>query len=210
MSRCATVCRSTSHSCAGMTLAEDIETLKRSLGELPEPTVNPAFVVVSGLPGTGKSYFCRKLAERLPFPILESDNLRKVLCPAPDYSPEESSRLFEACHRLIEELLRKGIPLIFDATNLVEHHREYLYRIADAAGAKLVLVRVEAPPDVVRRRLHERAATSHRQDKSDADWRVYQKMRESVQPMRRRHFAVDTSRDITPVIDKVVREAGRR
>jgi len=192
-----------------MTLSEDVQTLKESLGELPEPAVKPPFVVVSGLPGSGKSYFCRKLAERLPFPILESDNLRKVLCSTPDYSPEESSRLFQACHRLIEELLRRGIPLIFDATNLVERHREELYRIADAVEAKLILVRVEAPPDVVRQRLNDRPSTAAREDRSDADWKVYQKLKSSAQKIRRNHFAVDTSRDITPVVDKVAREARR-
>jgi len=192
-----------------MTLSEDVQTLKQSLGELPEPAVNPPFVVVSGLPGTGKSYFCRKLAERLPFPILESDNLRKVLSSNPDYGPEESNRLFQACHCLIEELLRRGIPLIFDATNLVERHREHLYRIADTLEAKLILVRVEAPPDVVRQRLNNRSSTAGREDRSDADWKVYRKMKSSAQRIRRNHFAVDTSRDIAPVIDKIVREASR-
>jgi hypothetical protein len=188
---------------------EDIRRLRESVGVLPEPMVNPAFIIVSGLPGTGKSYFCRKLAERLPFPILESDDLRKVIFPSPDYSLEESNRLFQACHRLIEELLRQGIPLIFDATNLIERHREHLYRIADTFGAKLILVRVEAPPEIVRQRLNDRFLTAEREDKSDADWRVYQKMKSSVQKIRRNHFAVDTSRDIAPVIDKIVREANR-
>jgi len=192
-----------------MELAEDVRRLRESLGELLEPMVNPAFIMVSGLPGTGKSYFCRKLAERLPFPILESDDLRKVISPSPNYSPEESNRLFQACHRLIEELLRTGIPLIFDATNLVERHREHLYRIADTFGAKLILVRVEAPPELVRQRLNDRPSTTERNDKSDADWWVYQKMKSSAQKIRRNHFAVDTSKDIAPVIDKIVREANR-
>lgn len=192
-----------------MGLADDVTKLRESLGELPEPMVNPPFVVVSGLPGTGKSYFCRKLAERLDSPILESDNLRKVLCPTPEYSPVESSRLFQACHHLIEELLKRGIPLIFDATNLIERHRERLYRIADDSGARLLLVRVEAPPEVVRQRLNDRFSGSEREGKSDADWAVYQKMKFSAQHIRRNHFAVDTSQDIGPAIDKIVREANR-
>ena len=32
-------------------------------------------------------------------------------------------------------------------------------------------------------------------------------MKTTVEEMRRNHYAVDTSRDITPVLDKVVREA---
>ncbi len=192
-----------------MELVEDVQKLRESLGQLPEATVDPAFIVVSGLPGTGKSYFCRRLAERLPFPILESDALRKVLSPSPNYSPGESNRLFGACHLLIEELLRRGIPLIFDATNLVERHRERLYQIADRIGARLIIVRVEAPPELVRQRLQHRSAAVNPEDKSEADWMVYQKMRTSVQRIGRNYFAVDTSKDITPVINKIAREVNR-
>ncbi len=61
----------------------------------------------------------------------------------------------------------------------------------------------------MRQRLNDRFSTAEREDKSDADWRIYQKMKPSVQKIRRNHFAVDTSRDIAPVIDKIVREANR-
>ncbi|MFC1933805.1 AAA family ATPase [Chloroflexota bacterium] len=137
-------------------LATDVERLNKSLGQLPQPVAEPAFVAVSGLPGTGKSYFCNKLAERLPFAILESDALRKVLFSSPSYSQEESSCLFRAVQHLIERLLKKGVSLILDATNLSERHREYLYSIADRLDIRLVLVRVEAPPGVVRGRLEAR------------------------------------------------------
>ena len=89
----------------------DTQRLKESLGQLPDPIVQPVFIVVSGLPGTGKSYFCDKLAERLPIIILKSDALRKVLFSSPAYSPQESSRLFQAIHHLIGELLKKATSL---------------------------------------------------------------------------------------------------
>ncbi len=190
-------------------LSEDVERLKESLGQLPEPVAKPALIVVSGLPGTGKSHFCRKLDEFLSFPILESDALRKVLSPSPSYSFRESNRLFQACHLLIEELLRRGISLIFDATNLIERHRERFYHIADQTGAKLIIVRVEAPTELVRQRLENRTIGADPIDKSEADWKVYQKMENSAQKIRRNHFVVDTSKDIAPVINKVVREVNR-
>jgi predicted kinase len=198
---------------------EDAQRLEESLGALPEPTTNPAFIVVSGLPGSGKSYFCRQLAARLlslsphpqaaPFPILESDSMRRLLSPTPNYSRGENNRLFRACHMLIEELLLKGIPLIFDATNLIERNREHLYHIADSVGARLIIVRVEAPPQLVRQRLQDRLSSSDPEDKSEADYQVYQQMSAAAQRIRRNHFAVDTSSDITPVIDKIVREVNR-
>jgi predicted kinase len=107
----------------------------------------------------------------------------------------------------MERLLGRGISLIFDATNLSEYNREYVYRIAERLGVRLVLVRVEAPPELVYERLKGRVLSS--EGNSDADWQVYQRMKPQAQRIRRRHYAVDTSRDITPVIDKVVREVSR-
>jgi predicted kinase len=190
-------------------LNRDVSKLKHSLGSLPEATANPGFVVVSGLPGTGKTFFCGKLAEKQPLYILESDALRKVLFPSPSYSPTESARLFAAIHDLIEWLLKNGVPVCFDATNLSEHNREYLYRIGDRAGARLVLVSVEAPPAVARQRLQTRKNGSSPDSKSDADWEIYRQMQPKADKIRRNHFAVDTSLDITPVIDKILRALNR-
>jgi predicted kinase len=190
-------------------LISDVKRLTEGLGALPEPVVKPTFIVVSGLPGTGKSYFSNKLAQRLPFAILESDALRKILFPSPSYSSVESSRLFRTLHHLIEGLLSQGIPLILDATNLSERFRERLYNIADRLDVKLIMVRVEAPQQMVYERLKSRQEEASPANKSDADWSVYEKMRSTVQKIRRNHYAVDTSRDITPVLDKVVREVRR-
>ena len=187
-------------------LAADVKKLTDGLGQLPDPTATPALIVVSGLPGSGKSYFSRRLSERMPLPVVESDAMRQILSAKPDYSQAESERLFTACHALMDELLRKGISVIFDATNLIENHREQLYRIADRAGAKLILVRVNAPPEVIQQRMERRQARLDPHDRSEADWQVYKKMSATAERIRRNHFAVDTSRDINPAIEKVVRE----
>lgn len=190
-------------------LEEDVDRLRESLDGLPQPQVRPSLIVVSGLPGTGKSFFCRKLAERLPFLILTSDSLRRALFPTPQYDEQENRRLFSACHVLIEELLEKGIPVIFDATNLLEHHREYLYRAAERAGARLILVWVEAPPEVVRQRLLAREVAAVPDSDSQAGWQVYNKMKPRTEKISRNHLVVDTSRDITAAVDKIIRTAGR-
>jgi predicted kinase len=190
-------------------LSQDLAKLRESLGPLPEAVAHPGFVVVSGLPGTGKTFFCRKLAERQPFCVLESDAMRKALFPSPGYSAAESARLFAACHSLIKWLLKNGVPVIFDATNLSEHNREHLYRISDRTGARLVLVRVIAPPAIAYQRLQERKRVAAPEDKSDADWKIYRRMEPQAEKIRRNYLVVDTSQDITPVIDKIIRMLNR-
>jgi predicted kinase len=186
----------------------DTDRLAEALEDLPEAVPWPVLVVVSGLPGTGKSHFCRQLAERLPAVILESDALRKVLFTTPSYSQAESARLFKAIRLLVDRLLAEGIPIIVDATNLTERYRRHFYSIADRRGVKLTLARIEAPPELVRERIEARQANS--EERSDASWEVFQEMRDSVDRIERRHYVADTSQDITPVIDKIIREADRQ
>jgi predicted kinase len=187
----------------------DANRLAGSFSPLPEAEAQPAIIVVSGLPGTGKSYFCRRLAERLPFLILESDALRKQLFSVPTYSAVESAHLFRTIYYLIEDLLKKGMPVILDATNLEERHRERIYNIAGRLNARLIMVNVQAPPELVQKRLKRRMERKNKQDNSDADWTVYQKMRTTAEKISRNHFTADTSRDITPAIDKIIREVNR-
>jgi predicted kinase len=71
------------------------------------------------------------------------------------------------------------------------------------------MVRVEAPPELVQKRLQARTEKKNMEDSSDADWTVYQKMKTTVQKISRNHFTVDTSKDVTPVIDKIIREVNR-
>lgn len=184
----------------------DAARLRETLKQLPEPQIHPALVVISGLPGTGKSYFCRQLASRFPLVILESDALRKALFPVPAYQEEENVRLFKAIYGVIAELLARGISVALDATNLEEKNREKLYSIAEKARAKLVVVRVVASPELVKQRLEERQKSLERLDSSEADWSVYESMQPISQKIARQHFVVDTSGDITPSLEKVLRE----
>lgn len=187
----------------------DARRLAQTFPNLPEPEARPAAVIVSGLPGTGKSFFCRQLAARLPFVILESDAIRKKLFANPTYSAAESAYLFRAIHCLMENFLQKGIPVILDATNLNRKHRERLYSIVDRNHAKVIIVQMKAPAEVVQKRLKDRMNGNGNGNNSTADWSVYKKMRLTVEKIDRRHFTVDTSKDVTPLIMKIVKEASR-
>jgi len=184
--------------------AQDGDRVLGALGPLPPSRHHPALVVVSGLPGTGKSLFCRELRRRTGVAVLESDALRKLLFSRPNYSSEESRRLFAAIHAAIARLLAAGISCTLDATNLKEHHRQPLYDIAEELGAKLILVEVTAAPEVVRRRLTARAG--HGNALSDAGSAVYERMRREVEEIQREHFLVDTAADTGPVLATISRE----
>lgn len=170
----------------------------------------PFLLMLSGLPGTGKSYLARRLSERLRAPVIESDMVRKTLFPQPSYSADESAVVHWVSRLLIKKLLARGVPVILDATNLIESQRELIYRLAEQAEARLVIVQIVAPPEVVRERLERRLVQREPEDISDATWGVYRRMAERQQPIRRPHLVVDTSEDIEPALEKIIREVTRR
>ena len=171
----------------------------------PRMPQQPLLVAMCGLPGTGKSYFAAKLTGQVPFLVLETDRLRKVLVEHPKYTTGEHRRVFRSCYYLIEEYLSNGYSVLFDATNLNEEFRTYLYDISESTGAPLAVVQVTAPKDTVRRRLKQRKADRHAGTHSDAGWLIYTRLAPVEEPVRRDHYAVDTSKNIAPVLDQVVR-----
>lgn len=187
------------------TLAQDVARLEASLRDVPPPGPVPALVMVSGLPGSGKSYFSRELCRRHPLAHLNSDALRRVLFPRPNHGGE-SERLFAAVHALIERLLARGAGVVLDATSLKEAYRRPLYEIAERAGAALVIVQTEAPETVARERLEARAGGGDPEDASEATVEVYDRMRKEAAPIERPHIRVDTSRDIGPALERVLQQ----
>ena len=187
-------------------LDEDLATAQ------PKMPSQPLLVAMCGLPGTGKSYFAAKLSEEIPLLILETDRLRKVIVPHPKYTTNEHRRVFSSCYQLIVYYLINGYSVLFDATNLNEEFRSYLYDISETTAAPLAIVHVTAPKDTVRRRLKERKADRHANTYSDAGWLIYTRMTPVEEPVKREHYALDSSKNIQPVLDQVIdwaRSAGQ-
>jgi predicted kinase len=172
-----------------------------------ETTACPVLILMSGLPGSGKSYLSEQICAQLPCVIIESDRVRKVLFAPPTYSAEESAIVHRTCQQLMRRLLKRGVRVIFDATNLIEFHRELLYALAQCCGAQLLIVRTYAPEAVIRARLEQRQARGN--NASDADWQVYRRMSESEQEIRRPHWCIDTSQDTRNAVRTIVKAACR-
>lgn len=188
------------------TLDRYVAKVEEHLENTDETTADPILVMLTGLPGTGKSHLARSLAQVLPFVIVESDRVRKTLFPDAEYSGEESHWVHRTCHAVMEQLLKKGVRVIYDATNLHERHREQVYRLADEAGVKLIVVKVIVPESVASARLQGRQERGAEDEgPSDADWRVYRRMARDVDPIRRNYVVVDTSKDMRPAVTKLLR-----
>jgi len=173
-------------------VSADLEIVLSALGPLPaERHAPPHLFVTVGLPGVGKSTFVRRLAPAVGAAVLESDVLRKRLFGIPVHSNPESARLFRAIQGATRLLLRDGINVVIDATNLSEHDRRPDYVIAKETGAVLHVMHFVAPEPIVRERLRQRLLTA--EDAFVADEDVYEALRRTYDPISVLHTRIVTS-----------------
>ena len=164
----------------------------------------PALILLSGLPGTGKSFLAEEIRRRYAAIVLRSDEVRKALYPAPRYTAAENGAVYLTCYALLEALLRDGFAVVFDATNLVRRGRQRARKLAHALGVPFLLLVTESPPSVVEDRLRRRAAGESATFSSDADWVVHEKLAgtmQTISPLSEPAVVVDTSASLRPAFD---------
>jgi predicted kinase len=150
-------------------------------------------VLLVGLPGSGKSTFARRLAPLIDAVILESDVMRRLLFESPQHGDSESNRLFRAIQAVTLRLLIDHRSVIVDATNLREKHRKPFRDIAATTGARLQVVHVTAPEDVIFERLAGRRDAPDPLDASRAYEGVYALLEQQEEAPRGAHLRIDTS-----------------
>lgn len=85
----------------------------------------PTFIMLIGLPGSGKSDYAKDLEQMMECDIHSSDTLREEMFGDKNYqgTPKDKENLFNELHKRIKGSLLKGNNAVYDATNLNKSRR---------------------------------------------------------------------------------------
>ncbi|TLV02433.1 AAA family ATPase [Dyadobacter luticola] len=146
-------------------------------------------IVVSGLPGSGKSYFAERLAEALEAVYLSSDKIRNSLQARGKYALEDKMHIYHVMAAMTARQLDRGQPVVADATFYHHIMRDLFSEIASKHYANIAFIEIIATEALIRQRL-----ASPRED-SEADFGVYESMKGLFEPYTTEHLELHSGND---------------
>ncbi len=112
----------------------------------------PTLFMMFGYPGAGKTSTARVIQEITGAEHLSSDAIRLEMFPEPTYTQDEHDAVYAELNRRTEELLAQGKSVIYDANLNRYIHRLEKYELAERAGARPLLLWIQAPRELARER----------------------------------------------------------
>lgn len=156
-------------------------------------------IVVAGLPGSGKSYFARRLAERLDAKHINSDAVRKALGASGRYSFEDKLVVYTQMAKMTERFLDEQKVVVVDATFYHPAMRDMFLTIAQSRDIDIYFIQITATESLIEERLMK-----PRED-SEADFQVYKNIRDQLQQMTNQHLSLESTNDnVESMLDETI------
>ena len=132
-------------------------------------------ILVSGFPGSGKSYFAERFAARLGASYLNSDRIRKEMSAAGLYSFRDRLLVYKEMLRQTALVATSGKSVVVDATFYNHIIREMFINVAKAQSLQLFIIEVVADEDLIKERLKKPRKFS------EADFSTYEVVRDQFE-----------------------------
>jgi len=145
-------------------------------------------VIVTGLPGTGKSFFASHLAKKMHAAYINSDQVRKTMMPPGHYSLQDKRSVYDQMLAQVVALINQNKDVVLDASFYKSILREQ-FKKALTPVALVKFIEITATEAIIKDRVR-----LPRKD-SEADFEVYKKIRAAWEPFLEPHLLLRSTND---------------
>jgi predicted kinase len=166
----------------------------------------PTYVLLTGLPGVGKSTLANGLMQRLRAVVLNKDAVRGVLFPGPltDYSLEQDDLCFNTVLEAAGYLARRRRAdyLLLDGRTFSKRVQvEQTIAAAEAEECSWKILHLVCPDEIAELRLVESSA-GHPALNRTAE--LYRQVKAAFEPILQPKLEIDTSRPFEECVQRAV------
>ena len=180
----------------------------------------PVLILTAGLMGSGKSYQARTLSKIIGAEVIRTDLLRKKLLNIDPtlsrredfgqgiYSDESSRQTYKKVYELAAEHIKKGKPVIIDASFKKQTERQKAYALAKNLSVPFYIIECYCPDDITRKRLDKRMKEND--NISDGRWEIFHEQKADFETINEFadefHFKIDTSANPEKERHKIIKK----
>lgn len=155
-------------------------------------------IIITGLPGSGKTTLAKALAESLHAVHLNTDIIRSHLGKRGQYDEASKSSIYAKMLKQTESHLHRGETVIVDATFYRNAVRKPYRILSKRYRKKLFWIMVTAAEENIKNRICKK------REHSEADFDVYLAIKEAFEPLEQGHLILHSD---TLSVDQMVEKA---
>ncbi len=160
-------------------------------------------IIVSGLPGSGKSTIAEGLAEKLNLSIFSVDPIESsILKTGIKKSFETGYAAYLVAETLADEQLKLGHSVIIDAVSPVKEARDMWHELENKHDAKLIIIECILDPNIHKKRVESRVRNLH--GIPEVTWEDVENRRKEYLEWEEERLILDTANSIENNLEKAL------
>lgn len=147
-------------------------------------TEQPLLILVSGLPGTGKTSIARRIADRFQVPLLNKDSIKETMFDQlgvgnRSWSKKLSQASFAILFKVVEAVLTAGASMVVEGNFPAGFTKEAIANLKNRVSFSILEVQCVTAREVLLSRYRARLAGQNRHP-GHLDGQVYLELQESL------------------------------
>lgn len=160
-------------------------------------------IIISGLPGSGKTTVAEGLAKKLNLPIFAVDPIESSIIKADiKRSFETGLAAYLVAETLAAEQLKLGMSVIIDAVSPVKEARDMWHNLSNKYGAQLIIVECVLDNNLHKKRVESRVRNLH--GIPELTWSDVENRRKEYLKWEEERLILDTASDPKKNLDKAI------